>query len=362
MRTTILIVCLSLVASRAHAEKFTIDDDTFYTLGVLAQPQLTFTEEGSPDGGLATDFFLRRGRILVTGQLDPHIGFIFVTDQANYGKGGDYSTQFFIQDAIASYKVGPELQVSAGFMLLPFIRNDYQSAGSLHAIDFRAGVIKFLPTGKAFRDMGAEVRGLLVQDRIYYRAGVFSGMPGKAAMGEMEAVNESDSPRLTGNLRYNILGKEEGYAFPGIYFDKTVVNVGVGVDWQDKALTGTPTRYLALAVDAFADVPLNADREVLAQGAVIKYDAAGTGDEAFAWYLEGGFRWKMIEPVVSFEYFNGHVSGTKVMTTRVGLNYWVSKHAFNVKAEVAIPNLEEVEGRPAPAENLVGTVQTQVSF
>jgi hypothetical protein len=109
-------------------------------------------------------------------------------------------------------------------------------------------------------------------------------------------------------------------------------------------------------------VPLNPDMEVLAQGAVLKYDAAGNGDEAFAWYIEGGFRWKMIEPVLAYEYFNGHARGSKLQTLRVGLNYWVSKHAFNVKAELAIPNGEEVPGATPPNENLVGTVQTQVSF
>src|SRR5215208_877449 len=165
MRIALPLVCLLMaIAPRAHAEKFTIDDDTFYTLGVLAQPQLTLTENTAPDRGVASDVFLRRARIIMTGQLDPHLGFVFITDQPNYGKGGDFTTQFFVQDAIAYYKVAPELMVSAGFMLLPFLRNDYQSGGALNTIDFRAGVIKFLPTGKAFRDMGVEVRGLLLDN------------------------------------------------------------------------------------------------------------------------------------------------------------------------------------------------------
>jgi hypothetical protein len=367
MRTALLLVLVctaASVAGPARAEKFTIDDDTWYTLGILVQPQLTLTEEGSPDGGVASDFFLRRGRLVATGQLDPHIGFIFITDQANYGKNGDYGTQFFIQDAIASYKVGPFLTVSAGFMLLPFMRNDFQSAGALNTIDFRAGVIKFLPTGKAFRDMGVEVRGLLVQDRVYYRAGVFSGIQGKPATMTTPEVNEADAPRLTGNVRYNILGKEEAYAFSGIYFAKEpIVNVGFGVDYQHGALADE--RYLAMNVDAFADYPINEDMEVVAQGAIIKYDGypVGTGrDEGFAFYGEAGFRYQVIEPVVAFEYFNGHRPGTKVMTTRLGVNYWISKHAYNLKAELAIPDNEDVDGAAPSPDPLVGTLQAQVVF
>jgi hypothetical protein len=363
-----LVLLLLAVATPAHAEKFTIDDDTFYTLGFLGQPQFTVTQDSAPGGGVATDFFLRRGRLVLTGQIDPHIGFIFITDQANYGKAGDFTTQFFIQDALASYKFGPQATISAGFMLLPFTRNDYQSAGALNTIDFRTPVLKFLPTGKAFRDMGVEVRGLLAGDRVYYRGGVFSGISGKAASDTAEEVNTDDSPRLTGNLRYNIFGKEEAYANPGIYFAKDpIVNVGVGADWQHEALGSTgKTQYLALAVDVFADIPLNDDMEVVAQAAVLLYDHAAVGatrDDGTAFFVEAGFRYQMIEPVVAFEYFNGDIDGSQVTTTRLGLNWWISKHVYNVKFELAIPNTEKAAGATTdPPDNLIGTVQTQVSF
>jgi hypothetical protein len=366
----LLVSAASAIAVPAHAEKITVDEDTFFTIGVLAQPQLQITENAAPGGDFASDIFLRRGRLVLTGWFDAHIGFVFVTDQANYGKGGDYTTQFFIQDALAIYKFGPELSISAGMQLLPFVRNDYQSAGGLNAIDFRAGTIKFpAAAGKNFRDMGIVVSGLLAAEKVYYRAGVFSGVQGKKASDTVpEAVNEDDAPRLTANVRYNLLGKEEGYAFSGIYFAKDpIVNVGVGVDWQDGALGSTGKKqYLALSVDAFADYPLSEEMEILFQAGFMHYGhyatASGARDDANAVYAEAGVRYQLVEPLVAVDYFNGDLPGTQVTTIRVGLNWWISKHNFNVKTELAIPSTESVEGQPEPADPLVGTVQTQIVF
>jgi hypothetical protein len=369
MRMNLLLsaVCVLGAATPAYAEKITIDEDTFFTIGTLLQPQFQIIEDGSPDEGVGTDFFLRRARLVLTGWFDQHIGFVFVTDQANFGKNGDFSTQFIVQDAVASYKFGPELTISAGFMLLPFTRNDFQSAGALNAIDFRAGVIKFLPTGRAFRDMGVEVRGLIAQEKIYYRAGVFSGLAGKAATETTPEVNAKDVPRLTGHLRYNLLGKEDAYAFSGIYFaTDPIVSVGVGVDWQMDALDSPDAdRYLAMAVDVYADYPVNPDLEVVAQAAVIRYDGypVGTGrDVGTAFFAEGGVRIQKVEPTASIEYFDGDIEGSRVITARGGLNYFIAKHNYNIKAEVAVPFVEENAAGVEPPSPIVGTVQAQLSF
>ena len=240
-------VCAASGAAPARAEKIAIDDDTFVNVGVLIQPQFTLTENASPSGDVGTDFYLRRARLVLTGQYDANIGFILMTDQANWGRNGDYTAQFIVQDAVAYYKFSSALTVSAGFTLLPFVRMAYQSAGGLNTVNYRLSVIKFPATGRAFRDMGAEVRGLLAGDRIYYRAGVFSGIAGSVDDTGAE-TNPSDVPRLTGNLRVNILGKEEGYAVPAISFGtEPIFNVGVGFDWQKDAFgDGDDARYLAL--------------------------------------------------------------------------------------------------------------------
>jgi hypothetical protein len=361
---------LALAAGSARAEKFTIDDDTFYTIGVLAQPQLTFGEDAAPDGGWNSDFLVRRGRLVLTGQIDSHIGFIFITDQPNWGKNGDYSAQFIIQDAVASYKVGPELTIDAGFMLLPFVRNNYLSAGALNTVDFRTPTIKF-PISKAFRDMGVEARGLLADDRIYYRAGIFNGIASRAgnpdAVPPVAELNGSDSPRVTGTVRYNIAGKEDAYAFSGIYFAKDpVISVGVGADFQNEAY-GEDSKHLGVNADVFVDYPLDADNEIVASAAFLTYADQGVGgttghDSANAFYVEAGYRYDFIEPVVIFEYFKPGADGATTQSTlRAGVNWWITQHKYNLKAELAIPLNDD----PVPAgvnDKLAVTIQTQVVF
>jgi hypothetical protein len=359
------VLALSVAfAGSARAEKLTIDADTFVNIAVLIQPQITATEGASPSGDVATDFFLRRGRLVLAGQIDPKISFVFITDQANWGRGGDFSAPFLIQDALASYKVAPELTLSAGFLLLPFLRHNYTSAGALNGLDFHAAVIRF-PAGRAFRDMGVEARGLLLDNKIYYRAGVFNGVAGRAATMMTPDVNRHDAPRAVGTVRYNILGKEDGYAFPGIYFAKEpIVNVGVGVDWQQSIIGADERRYLAYMVDAFADYPFAPDRELVAHAAIIgyrHYQSGSARDNALAWYLEGGFRFGKVEPVASVEYFNGTAPGTKLTTFRIGFNLWVSEHKYNVKTELAIPRQEAI-GDASVDNQLVGTLQVQSQF
>lgn len=375
MRSVPWLAALALLApAAAHAEKFTIDEDTFLNIGLLFQPQITVAENGTPSGDVSTDAFIRRARLILTGQVDPRIAFVFITDQANWGRNGDYSAQFIVQDAVAIYKVAPEFAIDAGFMLLPFIRNSITSASSLNTIDYRIPVIRFLPSGRAFRDMGVGAHGLLANDKIYYRVGVFNGVAGRAAAGMTPEVNRKDRPRVTGTVRYNIFGKDDAYAFPGIYFAKEpVVSVGLAADYQEDALgTGTDgRRYLAYAADAFADYPLDPDNEIVASASVIRYDGypgVSARDSALAWYFEGGYRWKQIEPTFSVEYFNSTgplaagSSSSRLITYRAGFNYWISKHAYNVKAELAIPQPQQVDGEPDVPNDLVGTLQVQTVF
>jgi Phosphate-selective porin O and P len=373
MRTGVAVLSLvtmcALAPRAARAEKITIDEDTFVNLGVLIQPQLQLAQDAAPDGGWTSDLFIRRGRIILAGQVDANIGFVFITDESNYGKANDIAAQFFIQDALAYYKFSPELQIDAGFMLLPFTRNNYVSAGALHNIDFHTPVIKF-PFNRAFRDFGVEARGLLAQDRLYYRAGIFNGVASRKAEdkpeGPVTELNGSDAPRFTGTVRYNIAGKEDAYALPSIYFAKEpVISVGVGVDWQHDAY-GEHTDHLGVNADVFAEYPLDPDNELVAAAAILHYDdylptgAGATPEAANAFFVEAGYRIQYIEPIVAYEFFAGEKTLNQ-STLRLGVNFWISQHKYNVKAEVAVPFNETAPGKDAN-HDVLATVQSQVSF
>ena len=79
-----------------------------------------------------------------------------------------------------------------------------------------------------------------------------------------------------------------------------------------------------------------------------------------AFYVEGGYRFMKVEPVAAVEYFKGDSQGSKIITYRAGLNFWITKHNYNLKAEVAIPDQEELADGTEPPNNIVGTLQAQV--
>jgi hypothetical protein len=128
--------------------------------------------------------FLRRGRLIVSGEVMKGLTFFVDTDQPNWGKGGNWSGALIVQDAFGSYEVARELTVDAGFMLVPFTHNSVEGAGSLHALDYHLAMLHYPPgVGPALRDGGVQVRGLAFSDRLHYRVGIFEGVrgPGVAA-------------------------------------------------------------------------------------------------------------------------------------------------------------------------------------
>jgi hypothetical protein len=70
----------------------------------------------------------------------------------------------------------------------------------------------------------------------------------------------------------------------------------------------------------------------------------------------------MIEPVVSLESYDGD-STLRQSQVKAGLNWWVTQHRYNVKAEITIPFNEDPPAPAAPAaNNTVVTLQTQMVF
>ena len=152
----------------------------------------------------------------------------------------------------------------------------------------------------------------------------------------------------------------------GIYWhwiDPATGNAKSG--WGDSYATMSTMKIVVAAARAAAYYPLDADNELVGEAAVIRYDQYATAagpDRAIAAYVQAGYRYEQIEPVIAVEYFNADAAGADVTTIRLGVNYWLAKHAYNLKAELAIPRLEQVEGAPAVHNNLTGTLQAQLVF
>jgi Phosphate-selective porin O and P len=342
-------------------------------VGVLAQPWTQLSEDGAPSGGMGTDFFLRRIRLMVSGNVTERLSFYVATDQPFLGRDGDWNPAFFIQDAFISVKLTENpLFIDAGMMLAPFTHHSIQGATTLHTLDYHASLIHFPRNeGRIWRDAGVQVRGFV--GPLHFRAGIFNGLEGTRAdpttTPPTPEVNPDDIPRVVAHARYNLLGTEGGFFLNGIYFeDQPRLSIGVGADYQPRSVlsAGEERDDFNVGMDLFLEYPLAND-----QGLVFQTNAFGyfqgkeNPNSGFGLFGELGYRIGIIEPVFSVEYFNADVADTDFLAFRPGLNLWMMKHTFNLKGEVAVIR-QQVPATPTAVADtttsVVGTAQLQLFY
>ncbi|HEX2870107.1 MAG TPA: porin [Polyangiaceae bacterium] len=364
-------------------------------VSVLAQPWFQVTGptsagHGSPGIGAADgkspsfDFFVRRVRLMAYGSVTKELSYFIETDQPNWGKDGNFTTSMFIQDAFLTYAFAPEFKIDAGMMLVPLSHHTIEGAVGLNALDYHAELIRF-PAGKIFRDTGIQFRGLLLNNLIHYRLGIFEGVrqaavpaPAMPPPVPPPPLNDNGLPRFAAQVRVNILGDESDFFLKGIYFTpQPLLSVGLGADLQTKAvrkLDGNPGTYSALSVDVFLDYPFGEENELVAKANFFNYGegASGvTGSTALptgglAFYAEAGFRHAWLEPLVYVEYLKAKDDALTILSPHVGANFWAQKHTFNVKADLGYRSTQRPAVVPATGsvtqKDLLATMQAQVFF
>jgi hypothetical protein len=262
---------------------------------------------------------------------------------------------------------------------VPFARHTIEGAVGLNAIDYHPNTIR-LPAGKVWRDTGVQFRGLVADNLIHYRLGVFEGVrtavpPPPPAMNApaQTPLNEGGLPRFTGQLRLNLLGSEPDFFLKGIYFSaKPLVSVGAGADVQPNAvrkLDGSPGLYLAISGDVFAEYPLSEDDEIIAKANFFNYSEGsspigGLAAGGMAFFAEGGFRHAWIEPLAYIEYVRGKNDSLTIVAPHAGLNFWITKHTFNVKTDVGYASTKTpaTSGGTTTKKDVLATVQAQLFF
>lgn len=412
------VIAILSVSSPAFAAPVLVDAEkgVAVNLGVFLQPWFQLTAPavtnggskgiGAPDGsGPSFDFFLRRVRLMAFGSVTKNLSFFVETDQPYFGRGGDFTTSMFIQDAFLTYTFSPAFRIDAGMLLVPFARHTIEGAIGLHALDYHGDLIR-LPAGKVWRDTGVQIRGLLLGDHLHYRLGLFEGVrnsaaptiaippaaPGETAPTPFEPLNDNGLPRVTAQVRYNLAGTEGDFFLKGIYFSPTpLISVGLGVDYQPGAvyqdippgtafatLPGntpqtaiTPGDYVALSLDAFVEYPFSADNELIAKANLFYYGEGSsriTGTTALpnggvGFFVEAGFRHAWIEPLAFIEYLRGDENTIEMVAPHVGVNFWVTQHNFNLKADVGYRKTETLMGTMTDTrEDIFGTIQAQLYF
>ena len=402
------VLCL-MAAGTANAAKISFSDKGFIDIGALVQAQYQIVENGAPSGSNpSNNFALGRARIVLAGQFNDNIAF-FVDTDVSYGAistaitnntpvgstATAWNNNIYLLDAIATYKVSKELLLDAGLMLPSLTHNGMTSGAKYASVNNFASY--FSPNSqRATRDVGVGIRGLLLDDRLYYRMGVFNGaqtratipaVVGPPAVAASNGINPGDAPRFAGQFRFNIAGKEDGYAFCQVCFAKSpIVSIGVGADYQANVVRNTaptgPGTSTALGLgsytngfaDFFADIPFSETTELSFEVAANKI-WAGSGAPTSGLSIQGllSVRFGIIGPYAQVEWFNsdaayvgrGNAAGD-LTTYRGGLSLYVLQHTYKISAEIAFQNKEKagetVDGTVIAGNHWVGTLQFQATF
>lgn len=330
-------------------------------LGLLAQPQ--FETAGVPETalhGASNSLYLRRIRLLVGGTLFKSFEYFFDTDSPNLFKataaGVKGGLGLNVQDAFITYKAYEDyFKVDAGYMLPPGAHNALQGAGTLYGLDYFSNSFRhagaFNSPGDVGRDTGLQLRGIVADGRLEYRAGAFEGVRDAASATQPQGHNFF---RLAARVQVNVLDPETAYFYAGTYLGKKqVLSFGAAYDFQDT--------YHHWGLDGFLDMPLGPG-SITAQvnvakwngGTVITTPAALPNQVAFMG--EAGYRFDdpALSPIVRFEYrtLPGAAVATHEARYALGLAYWPYGHNINLKTFFT-------RVQPTPAQNGYNDFQLQ---
>jgi len=332
-------------------------------IGLLMQPQYELLSAGTAAGpitigdeahkGSSSNLFIRRTRLLVGGTLFKNFEYFFDTDAPNLfkgdtnvnaaavapanpnGSGAKGGNTMIVQDIFGTWKaVDDAFKIDIGYMLTPGAHNALQGAGTLYGVDYFSNTFihnTLLNTGTgvnpAGRDVGLQFRGLVLDNHLEYRVGIFQG---KRNAGSADQVAGQNMFRLAGRVQVNFLDAETGFFYAGTYLGKKkIASLGAAFDIQDD--------YKHWALDGFVDLPLGPG----ALTAQVNLGAWKGGtfttpavpNNLTAIMAEAGYRFDAfpISPIVKVEHLT--VADADASQTRFGggLAFWPYGHTINVK-------------------------------
>jgi hypothetical protein len=210
--------------------KWEMGEDSWMKASFLGQAHYSAPDNAEYD----QDFYMRRARIILMGQITDGVKFFAETDNDKAGKKGT-TVSTDIQDAFIDIRLlkgdASELWVEAGLILLPFSYESFSSAASLLGLDYNAESIKLVNTF-VWRDNGAMLHGN-VGKRVDIRVGAFDGYDAAGASKSDEA-----EMRYTGHIGVNLIGDAQtGWFASQNQLGKkgNYLSIGAGFDQQDQA-------------------------------------------------------------------------------------------------------------------------------
>jgi hypothetical protein len=312
---------------------------TSIRFGVLWQGQ--FEARGnSTNDDVTRNLYLRRFALLIGGTVLKDFEYFFDSDFADLFKaptgeqGLKNGPAFQTKDAFATYRVFEDkLKIDAGLMLPAGTHNFLQGGGSLYGWDFflntfRAGNLFGSVNNPYGRDVGAQLRGIVLDGLLEYRLGIFQGKRNTPPNG---AASRNDF-RYAGRVQLNFLDPETNYFYGGSYLGtKKVFSVGAVFDYQHAGQES----YRAFGADAFLDVPAGSGG-VTAQVNILYRDGGSriALPSQTAFMAEAGYRFDAIKlsPIGRFERRWGDAAAGRETDVGGGVAFWPYGHNSNLKA------------------------------
>lgn len=203
------------------------------------------------------DFFVRKARLLLHGQISKSLDIYLQVGQDNIGsKVLKDDVGFRVKDAFINYWKVESLQLVVGQFKVPFLRQNLESPFNQILVD-RSLVTALRPNIEGSRDQGGMIWGN--HGGLQYRAGVFDGS-------DQEDTNTRSSLRGSARVSWNWFNPEPVFGFTGTSLgQKRVLQVGIQGDAQNRRLDSrdaaafvTEARdYRNRAVDVFFDQPFS---------------------------------------------------------------------------------------------------------
>jgi len=314
----LLLACLSASVPASAAGVEITKGEANLKLALLVQGWFMLEPQAAPSGdSLDTDFFLRRLRLILPGQLSDVVRFFVSIDSTDLGRRGNLEIDASVLDAWVEFALDEGFIVDIGLLMVPYSHNGMQGAVTLHALDRHVDLLRYPRGGhKGLRDFGVMIRGLLFDRLLEYRLAVFNGVHGDLSDVEREddagvewseprdPRNPHDWPRFSARLAVNVFDADGdagagGFFYDGIYLTtsddgtvispSTVFSIGVSADWQrdlnavwepysvtvaelrDSRKVASREDYWAVAGDLFFDVGIDDEGEIGAAGQVNVY-------------------------------------------------------------------------------------------
>lgn len=346
---------LALEAEPAPAEEAAEAFKPSINVGAIIHMYAGSQQEGYAFGGDPTsadaskwqnDFTVYRSRIMLGAQLSEKGSFFMETElssSANGSQGEDGKSikiQPMILDCQYEYKFDEAFTVIAGMQLVSHNRNGLQGAAGLLANDFTyfQYANNMAPTSplqnNLGRDLGVNFRGLVLDEKLEYRLGFFSG--------RTSFDGESKSPlRTVARVAYNIFDADKSYYYNGTNLGNgKTLSIAGGLDHQGS--------YNAVGLDVFTDLPMGTAGSFTGTLAFSSITAGDIDDDySFAdpstsyqiydqtsIHAELGYYHKesKLQPWLRFE--QQKLTDADVTTNVIGggVNYWFNAYNTNLRA------------------------------